>query len=657
MGTTQMSARVEEAAMLTRNSLLPVATLATGQEKQFLFNATAGETISVAGLNLVMNPSDVDSVWITVDKPDGSLLREFRLDKRFDFPGARVSLINAPVTGTYRIFIDPEGTASFTMGLRVQDMVTGTLIPDTPYPLAMTTYGEAGWLQFDATAGQRFALNMSSIAMNPTGQSLSAYVYVYDPARNEVIHNQTVSSSVTTNFQASAAGTYHALIYGQEASIFTPQVLLASGLVGDIPTDGTVVPLAATAPGQIGYFTFQGVAGQNLSFAYTELASTPATGTIALTIRKPSGGALWSATGYRSDVPGNRKSLLNLPETGTYTITADPSDHVIASYKLRLSPFITGSLTSGAAAQAVNLPVRGDAAIYTFTAAANETLALNLGSILTSPTGKQVTLTVQDAAGNEVASSTGSSGITLNLRNLAAGEYRAYVTVANAATATAQIRLVQGITGHLTSGTTTPFNTTVPGQNAYFTFDGAVNVPTSLSFVTNTLAPATGTLGFTVKRPDGTSWYTDDAYRTHLPGDQFNQLNLTQTGVYSLIVDPSDYTVMSSNVRVAPMVSGTLVPGDPNQALSFPAQGDAAIYTFTISTARNVSINLTSITTVPSGETTRIGVYNASGTSVGSNTGTSASRTLTINNLAAGTYRVIISLPEAGTATMQVRIP
>jgi hypothetical protein len=207
-------------------------------------------------------------------------------------------------------------------------------------------------------------------------------------------------------------------------------------LGGSVPTDGSSNAFAATVPGQTGYFTFSGTAGQNLGFAITNVvASIPVD--IRGQVLRPDGQVLHSFS-CSSWASGCGMRLPTLPQTGTYSITI-PSKTSLLSYILTLSPSVTGTLTSGIP---LSLPLNspGQYAVLDLSIASTQTVVLTLSSVATHPAGKTVTASVYNSSGALVAtkSSTAASW-TLTLSNLAAGTYSAVVVLADGATSTLQI--------------------------------------------------------------------------------------------------------------------------------------------------------------------------------------------------------------------------
>jgi hypothetical protein len=116
-----------------------------------------------------------------------------------------------------------------------------------------------------------------------------------------------------------------------------------------------------------------------------------------------------------------------------------PAGAASASYTLTLSQDVTGTLTSTPLALSLDAP--GREGLPTFTATAGQNVAVTMSSIATTPSSKPVLMTVYNASGGWVGATNSTTGITLNLTNLAAGTYSVLLTPLDAATATLSVKV------------------------------------------------------------------------------------------------------------------------------------------------------------------------------------------------------------------------
>jgi YD repeat-containing protein len=552
------------------------------------------------------------------------------------------------------LYVVPSGVTPS----KVDSWATGSIDGGTQ-SLTVTAGTRSAVLAFDAQAGDRLSVQLDSYTANPSGSSLPYKLYSPTGA---LLYTNTLSNSTKTAHLPTIATTgRHLIVFttnAGDAVSFSPRI----ESVLTLNTDGGTQIVSTTVAGQGKQYRFTANAGDTLSLATYNVVTTPTSvSNVEIKVNQPNGSQIDFTRGYRTHLPGDSRPQINLPATGTYSVYLEPAGLAAMSLNLRVVKPLNGTLTSGTPGAPVSaaIPLNGDIVWYAFTATVGQTLALNLSSIVTSPLGKTVRMEVYDSAGAQVANlSSVAPSTTLNLRSLAGGNYRVLVYPVYAETMTGLLTLADGVTTAVPAdGTITPITTWVPGQIAYLTFPGTLGQ--NLSFATTglTLTPSSGSVGLTVKRPNGTQQYFGYATRTNIPGDATTFFNLTATGTYTVTADPTEHTKGTYNLRVAPLVTGTIVPGDPVQNLSLPVQGDAGWMEFSIAAPRNVTVNVTSIVTTPANKTVRVEVFNTSGTSIGSNQGTGATRTVTLTNLAAGTYRVHIVPLSAATATMQVRIP
>jgi hypothetical protein len=328
-----------------------------------------------------------------------------------------------------------------SFNLTLSQDVSGALALNTPLNLNLAVPGQNALVTFIVSAGQKIALNMGAVATTPTGKAV--YAYVYNASGTQVASiNATSAASATANLPNLAAGTYSVMAAPQSAATATLQMTLANGLTATLPVDGsTSFALTTSVQGQYGYFTFAGTAGQNLGLGITNLVLTPSSVTSAnVFVDKPNGSNWQSGNCYPSNVPGCQISLSNLPVTGSYTVRVVPGGQATMSVNLTLSQDVSGALTMGTPAN-VNLAVPGQNALLTFTTTAVQTVALTLSAVATTPAGKMVYAYVYNASGTYIGSTNTTSGITVNLTNLAAGTYSVLIAPQLAATATLQVKV------------------------------------------------------------------------------------------------------------------------------------------------------------------------------------------------------------------------
>jgi large repetitive protein len=557
--------------------------------------------------------------------------------------------------GTYVVTVTPTVPATATMQLTLSAAVTGTLMPGVMQNLTLGKMGQGAFLTFSATAGQTFAVYVGGIASTPANTSYNVTVYNFT---NTSIASASSTTSTTFNLPNLAAGIYSIFITPLTPATASVQATLELQTGGTVLTSGTTTSYTTPAPGQNAYLTFAGTAGQDLGIALTGLTLTPnSQQTYAwVYIYEPNGTTLLTYQQCFISTPGGgcEFTLTNLPVTGNYQIQVMPGTQQTMSFNLTASQDVTGTLALNTPKNVTLVP--GQNTWLTFTATANETVAVSATSLLTNPAAQNVALTVYNSSGTSVGTASGTSNATANLTNLVAGIYSVLVVPSYGASATMQVTLAAGIAPTLTlNGTTANYASTEPGQYDYFYFSGTAGENVGIALTGLTLTPSSQQTYVVVYiyEPNGTTLLTYNFYYTSTPGVEFSLPNLPVTGTYSIQVMPGTQQTMSFNLTASQDVSGTLALNTPQNVTLVPGQN--TWLTFTATAGETVAVSASSIVTNPASQSVGLTVYNSSHASVASASGV-GNATVNLTNLAAGTYSVMIAPSYGGSATMQVTV-
>src|SRR5918996_836891 len=91
---------------------VPVAATAAGENVNVNFSGTAGQRIAVKLSSVTFGTSSCCSTRVSVRKPDGTnLIAPTNVGRN----GGFLDVKTLPVSGSYRIFIDPQGTVTGSM--------------------------------------------------------------------------------------------------------------------------------------------------------------------------------------------------------------------------------------------------------------------------------------------------------------------------------------------------------------------------------------------------------------------------------------------------------------------------------------------------------------------------------------------------------------
>lgn len=622
-------------------------TPAPSQNAYFSFTGTAGENLSLTLSSFSFTPSTVTYAYVTVTGPSSYSTYTFCYPSN---GGCVLPLKNLPAAGTYNVTVTPEGVATMTFAATLSADVTNTLTAGTPLNLPLAAMGQAGWLTFSATAGQTLAINLGGISATPANPTYS--LTVYNSAGTSVASGSSTAAGTTLNLPNLAAGTYSVWISPVYPASATMQVTLEPQTGGtlSLTSSGSGSSYTTPVPGQNAYFSFTATAGENLSFTLSGLSLTPSSSTYAyITVTGPSSYSN-SAFCYASN-GGCVLPLKNLPAAGTYTVTVAPSGASTMTFVATLSPFVTNTL-SVSTPQSLPLTAMGQAGWLTFSAAAGQTLAINLGGISATPVNANYSVNVYNSAGTSIASGSETTGTTLNLPNLAAGTYNAWISPVYPASATMQVTLEPQTGGTLSltgSGNGSSYTTPAPGQNAYFSFTATAGESLSLTLSGLSLTPSSSTYAYITVTGPGS--YSTNAFCYASNGGCVLPLKNLTAGTYSVTAAPSGAASMTFLATLSVDVTNTLTINTP-QSLTLAATGQGAWLTITTTTVQTHTFTVSSISATPANLSYSVTVYNSSGTSVASGSATTGT-TLTMTNLPAGTYQVLITPVYPATATMQ----
>ncbi|MDR0247869.1 MAG: hypothetical protein LBI16_05715, partial [Burkholderiales bacterium] len=391
--------------------------LLPNQNGHFSFEGIAGEWLGVGFTNLSVTPSN-GSVSVVVYKPDGISLTNCSINGT----AGGCALPKLPVTGTYKILINPGSNAA-SFDLLLTEDAAGVLEANGPaQTFAPARVGQAAGYTFSGTAGQSANLQIAGDTF--VGYT---YLYVYKPDGAQLTYTYAYYSSgagtsaILTLNNLPTTGVYTARLVPPSGKLGSINVALRVEETGALPLGGTGTTVNLLAA-QNATYTFTGTVGQWLGVGFANLSVMPSNGSVSVTVYKPDGTSLTNCS-----INGTASGcvLPKLPVTGTYKILINPGNNT-ASFKLLLTADATGVLASNGI-QTFTPSRVGQAASYTFSVTAGQTVGLSMsGSTFTGytyayiykPDGSQLT--------NTYAYSNGSSGGTgqVTLTNLAvAGTY------------------------------------------------------------------------------------------------------------------------------------------------------------------------------------------------------------------------------------------
>ena len=528
-----------------------VTTTSVGQNAQLTFDGNADQRISLKITGVAMTGGN-GSVDIAIKKPDGTNLAT---SNSVGASGGFIDTRVLPVTGTYTIFVDPQGMNTGSVTLTLYDVPPDFTSPIAPggssVTVTTTVPGQNGQLFFAGLANQRVALKISGKSL--TGGSNTLTVAIRKPD----------GTSLATTFISSATGfidtqtlpvdgAYSILADPATTSIGSATFTLyavADDLVGSITPGDPPVTVSTSSVGQNVILSFAGTVNQRVFLRITNVVLTGGTSNRAtVAIRKPDGSNLFSTT---VDSSGGVIDTKVLPVNGTYTLVVDPNDTATGTVTLTLvdvPPDVSGPIVPGGSAVTVATTTAGQNVQLTFSGVINQRVSLEITN-LTVTTGGIVTVAIKNPDGSNLGSTilSTSTGF-IDVRTLpATGTYTVLVDPNSFNTTSATLKLYDVPADFATSttinATAVGVTTTVPGQNASVTFSATSGQQVTVRFTNN----AIGLMTVRLFKPDGTQQSTSTSSSTNF---NMTTQTLSSTGTFTISIDPNGKNKGTADVRV-----------------------------------------------------------------------------------------------------------
>ena len=248
---------------------LSVATTTLGQNKRFIFTATAGDIRSIALTSIVNVPAASQEQRFSMINPNGSWWGGSACQTS-TVPGCSWPLRPVTMSGDYQVFVYtvPGWQMTTSYQLTLSSAVTGQLQLDTPQPFAVTRLGQPARFTLTATANQTLALHTSAISTTPASKQVSHRIT--GPTGSQIAL-YSAQQFVTMNLRNLAAGTYTVDIDISTAATGSMQLHLVPGVTDTVAADGVGRTYSTLALAQAAYFTFNATAGQTVPSAVNVL--------------------------------------------------------------------------------------------------------------------------------------------------------------------------------------------------------------------------------------------------------------------------------------------------------------------------------------------------------------------------------------------------
>lgn len=568
-----------------------------------------------------------------------------------------------PETGHYSIVIkqtkrnDTSATQGLTMSLAAP-------VQSAAETIAANVPGQGVMRTFSATAGRVVFLQVAET----DGQITDTKFQLFAPD-GAVLKSGTMkptkctgcagySGSVTVSGgQLPSTGTYRVLV--QQASIVSGVAgtgSLTVAVTDQAPTvEGSTSNFATTTAGQYATSTYTVSAGESFSVAVSSAAQVPASTTgYAIYVLRPDGGSQASISCSTSN-PGCVLLVRDAPQGGAYQIQIRPNSAATISGVLTVAPVGVGELTLDTPVP-LALSMLGQAAHLTFTTTTQQTFALALEGLSTSPTGTLISAEVLSASDKNVGSVSTTSGGTINLSNLTPGTYHVWIEPKYPATSNMQVTLRSMAGGPVSSdGASVNFTGVSPGQAVYYTFDAQAGESVGVALLNLTATPtsADALARLYVYDPSGDNLTPSKVCEQSRCGASLR--NLALTGTYRIAVVPYVGTkIVAGTLIVSKAVTRTLTPDQP-VALNLGTPGQPALLSFSVGPDQHLSFHVDGVSATPAGGIVDVDVYDSLGNAE-VNGSTTNGLSLTLALLPADTYFVWVTQPLPITATLRATL-
>jgi uncharacterized protein YhfF len=440
--------------------------------------------------------------------------------------------------------------------------------------------------------------------------------------------------------------------------------------VYSIVPGGAPVTVTTEAPDENARLVFDGVAGQRVSLKLTGVTiGTSASASSKISIQNPDGTNLVAPTYFGTS--GGFVDTKTLSATGQYKILVDPQGTATGSATLTLydvPPDATATISPGGADVTVGTAVPGQNARVTFAGVAGRRISLKLTGVTIGTSGSSsAKVSILNPSGTALVSPTffGRNGGFVDVKTLAStGTYTIVVDPQSNAVGNATLTLYDvppdPVVSIVPGGAPASVATSVPGQNARFTFSGVAGGRVSLKLTGVTIGTSgSASAKVSILNPSGTTLVAATSFGTN--GGFVDAKTLPSTGTYKIVIDPQSSAVggvTATLYDVPPDDTTTLAIGGAPATLSMGVPGQNGKGTFTGAAGQHVTLRLTNVTIGTSGSSSaKVSVRNPSGTNLLAPTyfGTSG-KTVALTLPTAGTYTVVIDPQSSATGSVSVSL-
>lgn len=549
----QLTVGFEGTGQLTVGTQATVVTTIQGQSKRLLFQAIAGQALTLMVGNTVTNPSG-QAVSYTIYNPGQDIYTSGSTSSS--------GMINlaAANTGTYQLIVAPGDGATGSEQVELVPGIEDTL-PANGQSGNYSGYvvGQNVSMTFTANQGDNLELTLSGVSVAGSGSS-PVMVNVYDANGTNISSADNCFQQWTCRYPLwnLAAGTYTVVVSPPDANSTV-------GFTGMLEPDISGPALSANTPvtvnlslGQVERLTFNANAGDNVAVSVSNAStSNPGGLPVYVNVYRPDVGTIATGNYYTTAniTDSGTINMQSLPVSGTYTVVVYTSG-VPGTAQLTIGSLLGQPIAANGTNQYYPLGGTGQNVFMTFSANQGDNLELTLNGVMISGSGS-LNVNVYDSNGTNISSGSGCYAqwtCRYSLWNLAAGTYLVVVSPPSATSAVGfYATLSPDITGPVLSANTPTTVSLSLGQVERLTFNANAGDSVALDLSNVSTSQNGLSVYVSVYRPDVGTITTGDAFSSFsaTSSNTLTLQNLPVSGTYTVVVSTSG-VVGSAVLELAP---------------------------------------------------------------------------------------------------------
>jgi YD repeat-containing protein len=650
-----------------------LTTVAAGQQAEFTFAGTGGQTVSISGTTTISTPYYLLGT-LAVYAPSGT-----QIFTTGEYTGNPVPFFVSPMTlsesGNYEVLFTPNLplTGSVTIDVRsVPADAIVALTDGTPATLTITAPGQSATATFTGTAGQNILIieeNTLSLEFPPPALfPWNGFLNLY--SAGTLIQSWSLGSIGLFEYTLPNTGNYS---FGIDAEASTGTITLGyQSMPADVTASSAIDgPPVTVQPSESDVsISFNATLGQTVTISGSALMGTglaPLNGTNVeafVELFAPDGTFLASSSIYGlwgSSAPVSFfVNATSLPQSGTYQIQVEQTEGLLTSVTVLIQSVpanatagpavVDGSpvtVTTTAPGQDGSVSIPGTAGQRVFIAASGSLFnTSDVALVLYAPDGSYVSSGASGYIAATTFTTTGTYTLSINPLDNSVGSAAVQVTSVPANVTAA---------GTVNGGPVT-VTTTAPSQNAVISFPASANTIIAIS--------GTGTLNgdqmasVELDDPTGSQVATFELEGTS-PYTNYTTVQLAVSGTYQLSITPDPPAVGTMALSVgtipAPATATAAINGGP-ATITTTTVGQWGEVTFAGTAGQTATISASS--EYPGPGTEGAGIIGPDGSVLNyflfdsSSPGSFPSLLLPIT----GTYSVILLPETSATGSMSVTI-